>query len=64
MPLYEYQCSVCNCIKEEFTNDREQKTSICEECGHVSIKIMSTFGWDIKGGGAYRTGPPAPIKEK
>lgn len=62
-PIYEYKCDECDDVAEEMTNDREKRISKCHKCGAESTKIMSVAGWDIKGGGVYRTGPPAPTKK-
>jgi len=61
--IYEFQCNECKMIFEEITSDRELRTTKCHNCGGVAVKIMSPAGWDIKGGGVYRSGPPAPTKK-
>lgn len=63
MPMFEFECTQCSTVVEEITNDRELKFSTCNVCGGVSQKIMSAAGWDIKGGGVYRHGPPETTTE-
>jgi putative FmdB family regulatory protein len=64
VPIFEFKCMLCDDISEEITSDREKVDSVCPKCGALSNKIMSVVGWDIKGGGVYRTCPPATIPKK
>ena len=64
MPLFEFECTECGTIEEEIVNDRNIKLSTCSVCSGVSKKIMSAAGWDIKGGGVYRSNAPSPTNNE
>ncbi len=56
MPIYEYSCSKCNNVFEEWSKshtDSEQAT--CPQCGVVASQIISNTSFVLKGGGWYVT---------
>ena len=57
MPLYEYQCNVCEEITEEFDKiTSTNKTIECSFCGQSATKIMSLSNFHLKGGGWSKEG--------
>ena len=62
--MFEFECTQCSTVHEEITNDRELAHINCDVCGGVATKIMSVAGWDLKGGGVYRSSHPSTYKEK
>jgi len=55
MPIYEYTCSDCERIEECLIMSSEEPTVVCSLCGKEMKKIMSTFGFILKGSGFYAT---------
>ena len=57
MPIYEYQCNVCDEITEEFDKiTSTNKTIECSLCGQPSTRIMSLGSFHLKGAGWYKDG--------
>ena len=57
MPIYEYQCEVCEEITEEFDKiTSTTKTIECSLCGQPSTRIVSLGSFHLKGGGWYKDG--------
>ena len=56
MPIYEYQCSACNTVFEEWLKASEihEKTP-CPDCGGEAVHIISNTAFVLKGGGWYVT---------
>ena len=54
MPVYEFQCTDCKEIFEEFV-PVGQKTHKCPHCGGKAKKIISSVGIIFKGSGFYCT---------
>lgn len=62
MPIYEFQCTQCRHLFEEFlTKVPERPTAKCPECGAKAKKVISNVGIVFKGAGFYvndsRTSP-------
>lgn len=56
MPIYEYRCTACNRISEEWVRSFDASdTETCPHCGQVSQRIMSHTSFQLKGGGWYVT---------
>ena len=56
MPIYEYECSKCHHIFEEWVKTSEASdTCACPECGALADHIISNTAFVLKGGGWYVT---------
>jgi len=49
MPIYEYQCSECNKVTEDFTTISENKKELKCECGSPAKRIISGSTFVIHG---------------
>ena len=54
MPVYEYQCLVCETSvpKNRSINDKPE-TYFCETCGYSLKRVYSTIGVTFNGNGFY-----------
>ena len=61
MPIYEFQCTACHTVFDEFVQKVGKRTAKCPECGGKGKKIISNVGIAFKGSGFYvndsRSGP-------
>lgn len=62
MPIYEFQCTQCRHLFEEFLQKVPVRPrATCPECGARAKKVISSVGIVFKGAGFYvtdsRTGP-------
>ena len=55
MPIYEYQCSVCNRETEKLTK-YDAPPPQCAQCQEAMKKLVSRSSFALKGGGWYRDG--------
>lgn len=56
MPIYEYRCTACNRITEEWVRNFDvADEQPCEHCGKPARRIMSHTSFQLKGGGWYVT---------
>ncbi len=55
MPIYEYRCSDCEQIFEEWQKDYEERQVPCPVCGNPAQRIMSNTTFVLKGTGWYVT---------
>ena len=56
MPTYEYQCTECNYIFEEFQSITAEPLSECPMCGRAVRRLISAgVGIIFKGSGFYTT---------
>ena len=55
MPIYEYRCSDCEQIFEEWQKGFEDKDVACPVCGHKAKRIISNTAFVLKGTGWYVT---------
>lgn len=56
MPIYEYECSKCHHIFEEWVKTSEaHNVCVCPECGAPAEHIISNTAFVLKGGGWYVT---------
>jgi len=56
MPVYEYQCSKCKKILEEFQSIKNIKETINCECGYTAKRIISNTSFILAGKGWARDG--------
>lgn len=50
MPLYEYRCSTCDKITEQFVSIKEAEEKItCGHCGAPAYRILSVANWSLRG---------------
>lgn len=56
MPLYSYECSVCNKQNDVLQRLGDLPPEACEECGAVGSlnKIISSTTFQLKGDGWYK----------
>ena len=55
MPIYEYICEECERAEEHLIMSEKDLPVECGLCGKKMKKIMSTFGFILKGSGFYAT---------
>jgi len=56
MPIYEYRCSKCAHVFEEWAQHFDSPTAEpCPKCGGEAHRIMSNTSFLLKGGGWYAT---------
>ena len=54
MPIYEYRCTKCNTLFEEWTRHFDsQESETCPACGGVAPRIMSQTSFKLEGGGWF-----------
>lgn len=56
MPIYEYQCTDCQSVFEEWQSGFEEREMECPECGGASRRLISHSSFHLKGGGWYADG--------
>ena len=52
-PIFEYECEKCEMITEYMCKWSDQTEVLCDSCGFPAHRIMSTYGWDLKGDGWF-----------
>ncbi len=55
MPIYEYECSSCGHVFEEWQKSYEEKEVKCPVCGALSKRLISNTAFILKGSGWYVT---------
>ncbi|MFW5731071.1 MAG: FmdB family zinc ribbon protein [Desulfonatronovibrionaceae bacterium] len=55
MPIYEYRCSDCQQVFEEWQKGFEDQQKICPVCGGPSTRLISNSAFVLKGSGWYVT---------
>ncbi|MBF0506045.1 MAG: zinc ribbon domain-containing protein [Nitrospirae bacterium] len=55
MPIYEYQCLVCEKISEAMQKFSDAPLAVCPECGGQLKKLISNSSFVLKGTGWYKT---------
>lgn len=55
MPLYEYRCTKCDCVFEEFAAFSANGSRKCPKCGGTAKRIISAPQVVFHGSGFYRT---------
>ena len=56
MPIYEYQCAICNHRFDVMQSFKEAALSECPTCGKPSLtKLISAPAFHLKGSGWYAT---------
>ena len=55
MPIYEYECSVCNCHFERKQRFDEEPIAICPECQGKARRVIHSVPIIFKGSGFYIT---------
>ncbi len=55
MPIYEYQCIVCEKITEAMQKFSDAPLTACPECGGQLKKLISNTSFVLKGTGWYKT---------
>ena len=55
MPIYEYECSNCGCIKEVWQHFSDKPLTKCELCNGKMKKLISQSTFHLKGSGWYVT---------
>ncbi len=67
MPIYEYQCKVCNHQLEALQKFSDQPLIECPACKQKTLeKLVSAAGFQLKGSGWYATdykAKPKPANE-
>ncbi len=56
MPIYEYQCSMCEKTFEIFQKITEDPLKKCPDCGGDVNRLISQTSFALKGGGWYKDG--------
>ncbi|MGE4299260.1 MAG: FmdB family zinc ribbon protein [Desulfovibrionaceae bacterium] len=55
MPIYEYRCSDCDQIFEEWQKNFDEVEVHCPVCGNKSERLISSTSFILKGSGWYVT---------
>ena len=55
MPLYEYECSLCNCHFERKQRFDEEPIAMCPECQGKARRVIHSVPIIFKGSGFYVT---------
>lgn len=55
MPIYEYRCTDCEQIFEEWQTDYKERELICPVCGSKARRLISNTSFVLKGSGWYTT---------
>ncbi|SKA74736.1 FmdB family zinc ribbon protein [Desulfobaculum bizertense] len=55
MPIYEYRCTECNQVFEEWQKNFDEKDMPCPNCGAPSKRLISNTSFVLKGSGWYVT---------
>jgi len=55
MPIYEYKCHDCGKQIEKMQKVSDEPLTKCDSCGGTLEKIISLSGFQLKGGGWYKT---------
>ena len=55
MPIYEYECSNCGCVKEVWQHFSDKPLTKCELCDGKMKKLISQSTFHLKGSGWYVT---------
>ncbi len=56
MPIYEYQCEVCEHKLEKLQKFSDERLKVCPACNGSSLtKLVSAAAFRLKGGGWYET---------
>ncbi|MUM77934.1 zinc ribbon domain-containing protein [Pseudodesulfovibrio sp. F-1] len=55
MPIYEYQCTGCDAVFEEWQSGFEERQMVCPECGRPASRLISHTSFHLKGSGWYVT---------
>ncbi|WP_285906226.1 FmdB family zinc ribbon protein [Pseudodesulfovibrio pelocollis] len=55
MPIYEYQCTGCDTVFEEWQSGFEEREMACPECGCPANRLISHTSFQLKGSGWYVT---------
>lgn len=55
MPIYEYKCSSCGKLFEEWVRSHDTSPQKCPDCGELAPHIVSNTTFVLKGGGWYVT---------
>ncbi len=56
MPVYEYECSVCEKVIEVQQKIADEPLKRCPQCDGEVKKLMSMSSFQLKGGGWYADG--------
>ncbi len=55
MPIYEYECDICQCRFERRQKFDEEPISMCPECQGRARRVIHSVPIIFKGGGFYTT---------
>ncbi len=55
MPIYEYECSSCGYVFEEWQKGFEERTISCPKCNSSAKRLISNTAFILKGSGWYVT---------
>ena len=56
MPIYEYECTSCQNVFEEWQSILDEPKTTCPDCAGTLKKIISMTSFKLKGGGWYADG--------
>ncbi len=55
MPIYEYACSACKTVFEEWQSSFQEQEQKCPQCGLLCKRLISQSAFHLKGSGWYVT---------
>ena len=59
MPIYEYECSICNCRFDKRQSFSDEPVAICPKCNSKSNRVLVPAPVIFKGSGFYVTDYPS-----
>lgn len=64
MPIYEYECNICEHHFEKIQNFSDPPLKVCPECNGSVRKLLSLSSFHLKGSGWYKDSYTKPNSEK
>ena len=69
MPIYEYECGLCQCRFERRQSFEEEPVTVCPECEGKARRVIHSVPIIFKGSGFYitdsrKSSNPGPKKSK
>ncbi|HSO67938.1 MAG TPA: zinc ribbon domain-containing protein [Desulfatirhabdiaceae bacterium] len=62
MPIYEYECQVCECVFEKLVFKGEEESVTCPSCGQKQVKKQVSCASFINASGAGGSCAPSAPK--
>lgn len=43
MPLFDFKCTKCETVEEQYTPAYEKRESICTKCGSIALRLNTIY---------------------